>query len=215
MSRNHPTVDVAPGAWSVRHDANGRSRLPRDLALLVLDRMKIGAWDRFLFVECGDGWVVEEVWRRVVRGYACGVDRSPTLVDLATRLRGVPGKVEFKTWDGRRLPCPDRAFERVVAIFALARRADSAALLRELQRVVRPEGDVYLLELACLGDGGPEDAPDAELRRLLEQAGFNGIRELTRSEATPAPGEEPQTAVLVHARATPPAGQTGRPAARA
>jgi len=32
----------------------------RDLDLLVLDTVKSQAWERLLFVGCGDGWIAEE-----------------------------------------------------------------------------------------------------------------------------------------------------------
>src|SRR5437588_13099284 len=90
----------------------------RALDLLVLDRVSIRAWERILFVQCGDGWIVEEAWRRAGRAYVCGLDTSDADVALATQLREVPGKVEFKMWDGQCLPVADRAFDRVVAILS-------------------------------------------------------------------------------------------------
>src|SRR5256885_3887969 len=93
--------------------------LQRGLDLLVLDAMRIQAWERLLFLQCGAGWIVEEAWRRALRVYACGLDTSPALVARATELRGVPGKLEFRTWDGQRLPCPDGSFRSLVSTFAL------------------------------------------------------------------------------------------------
>jgi ubiquinone/menaquinone biosynthesis C-methylase UbiE len=160
-------------------DLDGR----RALDLFVLDRVKIQAWDRILFVQCGDGWIVEEAWRRAVRAYVCGLDMSEAEVALATQLREVPGKVEFKTWDGQCLPVPDRAFDRVVAILAAAQV--TAALIRDLSRVLRREGDAYLLYPA---------SADADIRTALAQTGWLRVRELARS------GDE--VAVLVHAPAS-------------
>ena len=158
---------------------------------MVLDRVRIRAYDRILFVQCGDGWIVEEAWRRGVRAYVCGLDMSATHVALARQLREVPGKVEFKTWDGRCLPVPDRGFDRVVATFALVQVQDPAALFREVRRVLRAEGDVYLLHSV---------SSDTELRHALTQAGFAAVQELARSDD--------QMAVLVHARAALPAVST-------
>ena len=50
-----------------------------------------------MFVQCGDGWIAEEAWRRVLKGFACGLDTSPRQVARASELRGVPGKLENKT----------------------------------------------------------------------------------------------------------------------
>ncbi|HEY6156198.1 MAG TPA: class I SAM-dependent methyltransferase [Gemmatimonadales bacterium] len=158
LSANQATLTPA--------DVQGR----RAQDLFVLDRVKIQAWDRILFVQCGDGWIVEEAWRRAMRAYVCGLDTSDADIALATQLREVPGKVEFKTWDGQRLPVADRAFDRVVAI--LATPQTTAALIRDLSRVLRTDGDVYLVCLA---------AAEPDIRRALAQAGWLGVREVARS----------------------------------
>ena len=96
----------------------------------------------------------------------------------------MPGKLEFYSWDRRRLPTPDGAFDRVVATFVPLGVVDPEALLRDVQRVLRPAGDVYLLYPA---------ASEGELRHALTRAGFAELHELARSED--------QRALLVHARA--------------
>lgn len=116
----------------------------RDLDLRVLDCVKIQAWDHVLFVQCGDGWIVEEAWRRAQRAYACGLDTSPAQVDLARRLREVPGKLEFRTWDGYHLPVQDNAFGRVV-VNLTGTEAPAVAVLNEVRRALQPSGRAYLL----------------------------------------------------------------------
>jgi ubiquinone/menaquinone biosynthesis C-methylase UbiE len=171
-----------PLAVCAANESRGRRHA---VDVFVLDQVRIEAWDRLLFVECGDGWIAEEAWRRARRSYACGMDTSPARVELARQLREVPGHLEFKTWDGRCLPLPDRAFDRVVATLALARSNNPVGLLHEVHRVLRPEGDVYLVDA---------DGLDFDMWPTLEQAGFAAVCELNRSE----------TALVVHARAAQP-----------
>jgi len=138
--------------------------------LLILDHLRLKAWDRILFVECGDGWIVEEAWRRAGRAHVYGLDMSGDDVALAKRIREVPGKVEFETWDGRALPVPAGSFDRAVAI-VVASQVAAAALVRDLGRVLRGDGDAYLLHSA---------AADADIHRELAQPGWGEVRELTR-----------------------------------
>jgi ubiquinone/menaquinone biosynthesis C-methylase UbiE len=159
----------------------------RGLDLLVLDLVRIQAWDRILFVECGDGWIAEEAWRRALRAYVCGLDTSVAQVERAKQLREVGGKLEFMPWDGRTLPVPDAVFNRVVAIFSPAPPQPTPGVLRDLRRVLRAEGEAYLLHPA---------AGDADLRLTLAQAGWTDVCELARSQD--------DSAVLVRARCTPP-----------
>jgi len=170
MSHDHLSV--------VQTDLDAR----RPLELFVLDHVKIQAWDRILFVQCGDGWIVEEAWRRAVRAYVCGLDTSGADVALAKQLREVAGKVEFATWDGRSLPVSAGAFDRVIAFLA-APPSPPATLVCDLRRVLRRDGDLYLLHSASTG---------LEVRQAFARAGWSGVRDVARSED--------QTAVLVHAR---------------
>ncbi len=164
--------------------------------LRVLEHVTIKAWDRVLFVECGDGWVVEEAWRRLGKGNVCGLSTSPELVDLAVRLRGAPGKVEFKTWDGERFPVTDGSFDRVISCVPCGSYREPVAVLREMVRALRSDGDGYLLE----PDGVPPEVPQAfytpDLRPVLEQAGFSEVR---RTRALSAPGDAPPL-VVIHVR---------------
>ncbi len=120
--------------------------LSADLGLL--ENVRLRGCERLLFVDCGDGWLAEEAWRRMVKGYVCGVDRSPRLVARATRLRGVRGKLEFATWDGRHLPYPDASFDSVVWRRDFGGWAEPAHVLCEMRRVVRAGGQVYLVGLS-------------------------------------------------------------------
>ncbi len=172
--------------------------LQRCCSIALLDRVRIEAWQRLLFLECGDGWIVEEAWRRARRGYACGVDMSAALVARATELRGVPGTLEFKTWDGSRLPCPSGFFQSVMSTLTLDRCADPAEVLGEMHRVLQPGGNAYLFER----DQSPRRLPAASLVALLGGAGFHEVRELTRCEVALEAGEG-TAAVIIHARAAP------------
>ena len=169
-----------------------RERFQRARSLVFLDQARIQAWQRLLFVQCGDGWIVEEAWRRVRRGYACGVDTSAALVARATALRGIAGTLEFQTWDGSRLPYPNGFFQCVMSPAAFRRRADPGLALLEMHRVVQPGGDVYLL---C-----PPDLVEP-LLPMLGPAGLAVGGALTTCEIDLSEGER-AVAAVIHARAS-------------
>ncbi len=177
----------------LRSDPAERDQLQRARGLVLLDQGRIRAWERLLFVECGDGWVVEEAWRRARRGYACGVDRSAKLVARANALRAVPGALEFSTWDGLRLPYRSGSFEHVMSTFAMDPMdpdGDPAVTLGEMCRVLQPGGEVELLSL-------PEVA--ASLVVMLRSAGFHEAAEAGRCEINLESGVY-AAATLVRAR---------------
>ena len=172
----------------------------RDLDLFVLDSVTIQAWDRLLFVGCGDGWIVEEAWRRALRAYACGIETSPPLVAQAAELRGVPGKLEFKTWDGERAPCEDGSFHRVIATLVLhaPRGAGPGGMLAERHRVLEPRGHLYVFDVERREDD--DGATPPAFGAALHRAGFRDIRELGRRDIPLAP-DAVATGAIVHARA--------------
>jgi len=174
-------------------------REPRhELDLLVLDATKILAWERLLFVGCGDGWIAEEAWRRALRAYALGLDTSPELVAQAGELRGVPGNLEFRPWDGRLLPCADASFHRVITTFALRQAEDPVAALGKMHRVLEPAGHLYLFEIDRRSYAPAGTVP--AFRAALHRAGFRDAKEVCRREVTLDDGE-PASAAIVHARA--------------
>jgi len=167
--RRHP--DVSPHHFAVAAPKQILQQ-QRPLDLRVLERVRIKAWDRLLFVECGDGWIVEETARRMMKGYVCGLSTSPQLLELAVQLRGVPGRVEFKPWDGKRFPLTSQSFDRVISCVPCGGYLEPGAVLREMARVLRPDGDLYLLE----SDSATHEAPQAlcttNVKGLLVQAGL-------------------------------------------
>src|SRR5205814_10556261 len=101
----------------------------------------------------------------------------------AKRLREIPGKVEFGLWDGQRLPVPDLGFNRVVATLDSMRAYDPAALFRDLRRVLRADGDGYMLQSVSHHGGLPH---------ALAEAGWPELHELARTDD--------HTAVLLYIR---------------
>lgn len=179
---------VRPGVrpqGSCRSGAAARGGLGarRSADLGLLEGLRIRGWERLLFVECGDGWVAEEAWRRMAKGHVCGLDRSPRRVALATRLRAVPGKLDFQAWDGRRVPYPDGFFDAVVSQSDLRRWSEPVRLLRELRRVVRSGGEIYLVAARRQAAGPASHGP--EWPGLLEQAGL-----VSDDAGIPSPGED-------------------------
>jgi len=160
----------------------------------VLDHVRVAAWDRLLFIECGDGWLVEEAWRRMRRGCVWGLSTSPQLMALAAQLRGIPGRVEFMAWDGERFPLPNGSIDGVISCVPLSCYLDPGAVVREMARVLRPDGDAYLFE------SDAETAADCG--DVLVATCLKEVRR-SRCEAIPAGREESEAPVVIHARRMP------------
>ena len=112
----------------------------------MLRAARLKAHTRILVTECRDGWAAEEACRRVLRGYVCGVDVSHDMVTLARRYREIEGRLEFAVWDRASLPFEDAAFDLVLIPFSVHRFPKPRDVIREVVRVLRPDGRALVLE---------------------------------------------------------------------
>lgn len=120
----------------------------------LTERAAFSAWRQELWAAVPAGRVLEV-------GVGTGKNLSfyppgaqMTAIDLSDRMLararqraaalGVP--VDLRLMDAQRLEFPDAVFDAAVATFVFCSVPDPVAGLRELGRVVRPEGDIWLLE---------------------------------------------------------------------
>lgn len=114
--------------------------------------------ERVLDVGCGRGLLLIGAAHRLTDGAAVGVDRwvrgavsgnRPKAARRNAEQEGVADRVQVVEGDARSLPFPDGSFDVVLSNFVLHEmdsREDRERMLRELVRVLRPGGQVALLD---------------------------------------------------------------------
>ena len=76
-----------------------------------------------------------------------GIDLSDRMLEQARRKAEELGQsIELKQMDAQHLDFPDNSFDAAVATFVFCSVPDAVRGLRELGRVVKPEGRIFLLE---------------------------------------------------------------------
>lgn len=76
-----------------------------------------------------------------------GIELSPKMLDLARRRARELGRdADLRVGDAHNLPFPDASFDTVVATLALCTIPDDRRALAEAARVLRPGGQLLLLE---------------------------------------------------------------------
>lgn len=75
---------------------------------------------------------------------------APMLEEAVKKSAGSPRwtTIEFRQGDGMALPLPDRSFDAVTISFGLRNMADRDQALREMRRVLRPGGRLFVLEFS-------------------------------------------------------------------
>jgi SAM-dependent methyltransferase len=169
----------------------------------TLDLIRIHPDDHILEIGFGPGVAVQLASRFIVNGLVSGIDISDAMLRAARRRNQKAieaGRVDLKLGNASSLPYPDATFHKAYVIHGLYFWSDPVACLRELHRVLRPEGLVAITILPREkweeGSIPPRDIftlySSQEVQELLTQVGFVQ----TRIEVCPRPDEFPGECVL-------------------
>jgi SAM-dependent methyltransferase len=108
----------------------------------ILPHLRAGM--RVLDCGCGPGSITIGLAAAVAPGQAVGIDRAPRQILAARALAAQQGvaNVAFEVGDVYDLPFPDAAFDAAFASAVLFHLRDPLAALRQMRRVLKPDGVV-------------------------------------------------------------------------
>lgn len=139
---------------------------------LAVDKMACRAGDRVLEVGVGTGLSLAHYPDDV---HVTGIDVSPHMLDRARdRLNGQADRFELALMDAQELEYPDDSFDKVVAMYVVSVVPDPQRMIREMKRVCRPGGELFIVNHFSRDRGAM-----AALERLFSPVGkFIGFRSL-------------------------------------
>jgi demethylmenaquinone methyltransferase/2-methoxy-6-polyprenyl-1,4-benzoquinol methylase len=154
--------DRMNGLLSLGRDAQWRRRL--------VQHIDAGAVD-LLDVCCGTGELILTARQhgRGRRWYAS--DFCEPMLRAGARDHGLQEKVAISVADTQRLPFADASFDAVMVAFGLRNLGDLPQGLRELRRVLRPGGQLLVLEFFRTRRSGPARVLTPYLSRVLPLLG--------------------------------------------
>lgn len=151
----------------------------------ALDLLSLRPDDRLLDVGFGGGLMLRVALDRLPDGVVAGIEISEPMLKLArTKFRRElqEGRLEIHQGGVSSIPYPDASFTRVTAVNTLHFWPDPEGGLREILRVLRPDGRLVVvlrpkeyLDRIRFTSHGFTAYEDHELRALLERAGFGEI----------------------------------------
>ena len=165
----------------------------------IVELLDIQPGDRVLDVGCGPGVTVDLIAERASAGLVCGIDPSMVMLRQAARRNADAvraGRDELRRGEVSALPFPGNQFTKACAVHSLYFWPSVEAGLRELHRVLGPDGRLILAvrmrrERAGVFDPsryGYTDAQVDELRAALGSGGYRNVsvqhREIGRESIT-------------------------------
>ncbi len=128
--------------------------------------------DHVLDIGCGPGAAVRAAATVVTAGKAVGTDRSPAMVEIASKRSEHLPNAEFAVGAAEDLPFPDDAFTVAWTAHAFHHWEHQEQGLLEAQRVLVPGGRLIILETRTNGEHGLSLDRALDLSRELERLGF-------------------------------------------
>jgi SAM-dependent methyltransferase len=174
---HHPTGAIGHVAgWIMGRRSSNLAR--NRWAVQLLD---IQPTDRVIEVGCGPGVAIAALATRATRGLVVGVDHSQVMIGQAGRRNRAAiqaGRVRLIHTPVERLSISDGPFDAALAVNTVGMWPDPTARLRELARLLRPDGRIALVsQPRCPGATAATSAAAAsELAGLLTEAGFEHLR---------------------------------------
>jgi ubiquinone/menaquinone biosynthesis C-methylase UbiE len=154
----------------------------------LLDRAAVRPGHRVLEIGCGTGNLVLALARRTPQADVVGTDPDPDAVRRAGRKAARRGlAVRFERAFADELPMADGSVDRVLSSYMLhhLESADKARAMAEIRRVLRPGGELHLVDIDAASDGHhshprfAENLPD-RIVALMRDAGLEDAAETGR-----------------------------------
>jgi len=140
----------------------------------VLKAAEVSPGQSVLDVACGTGVLARAAAKRAgPKGRVAGVDLSPGM--LAVAAEHAPS-VEWREGSAEALPFPDDSFDAVVSQFGLMFFADRPQAIREMGRVLRPDGLMAVAVWDCLENTPAYAMEVALLERMAGSAAADALR---------------------------------------
>ena len=126
-----------------RGDGMEQDHLP--ITLPVLAKMQLAPHDNVLDVGCGSGWLSRRLGKLVPEGRVVGMDVSDKMIRIARRNSVDEHNLLFVTGEVGEIPWEPNFFNHAISIESAYYWPDPGAGLKEIFRVLHPEGRVWIL----------------------------------------------------------------------
>jgi ubiquinone/menaquinone biosynthesis C-methylase UbiE len=169
-----------------------------DITDQTIALMNIQPADRILALGCGTGWASRRLARMASAGEVVGLDVADEMLHRAEEASSDFNNIRYVWGSAENIPAFDSLFTKVLSVESFYYYADQNKALRELRRVMAPEGQLFILinlykdnhySLRWVGElKVPVQAlSEAEYMSLLERHGFRNVEAHRIPDRSPSP----------------------------
>jgi processive 1,2-diacylglycerol beta-glucosyltransferase len=115
------------------------------IAREAIEQMHLAPADQVLDLGCGTGWAARRMAGMVPNGRVWGIDISDEMIERARDCPLNPPQVNFQVGSADSLPFSESQFDKVFSCESFYYYPDPECALREIQRVLVPDGTFYCL----------------------------------------------------------------------
>jgi len=180
---SHENIANTFDQWAASGKADGLQEEHGDVVAQVIPRLSIRPGMLILDLGCGTGWATRKLAAAAPGARAIGLDLSPAMIARAEASHDLTSRARYEVGRFEALDYPDGRFDRVFSMEALYYAVDLDAALREMHRVLKPNGLAHAI-VDCYAEAPTTETwaakvgldlhrlPAAEWERRFEQAGF-------------------------------------------
>jgi arsenite methyltransferase len=131
--------------WAEAGRGEGMEQDHLPITLPVLEKMRLAPADNVLDVGCGSGWLSRRIARMVPEGRVVGMDVSDQMIRVARRSSVDHDNILYVTGEAGEIPWEANFFTQAISVESAYYWPESAAGLKEIFRVLRPGGKLWIL----------------------------------------------------------------------
>jgi ubiquinone/menaquinone biosynthesis C-methylase UbiE len=135
--------------WAVDGEGEKMEQHHLDITEKTIRLMDLGYGERVLDLGCGAGWATRLLAKRVAdpdgTGRVIGLDVSDEMIRRAEATPSEFGNTSYVCGSAQKIPGPDNFFDKVLSVESFYYYPDQERVLRELFRVLAPNGRMFIL----------------------------------------------------------------------
>jgi arsenite methyltransferase len=145
MANDSETLREEFNRWAEAGRGDGMEQDHLPITLPVLEKMHLAPADTVLDIGCGSGWLSRRIAKLVPQGRVVGMDISDEMIRVAQRNSADQHNLLFVTGEVAKIPAEASSFTHVISVESAYYWPSPAAGVKELFRVLRPGGSVWIL----------------------------------------------------------------------